>query len=242
MKKYLTEAEQKSLLNAAKTCACPLAQRDYWWMRLAMSTGMRVNEMSLLLVAQAEAALRSGWLVVLAAQRKGGKRGHEYLVTSSVRECLQHLLALQRDQAPPVDQQPESLPLLWGRDGKRLSVRSYQARLQHWARAAGLGLAVSPHWLRHTRAMNILRRSRAVNPLGVVQEALAHASIASTGIYTRMSREDYTAALLEVDGGRMPRAAARKQATQAAPKGVPKGALKAAPKASSQAAFVGAVC
>lgn len=211
MKKYLTEAEQKQLLGAAKACSSLLAQRDYWWMRLCIATGMRVNEMSLLQAHQARSALQSGWLVMLPCQRKGGKCGHEYVVTEVVQDCLQALLVFHGQMAPP-EYSSDHSPLLWGRNGQRLSVRSYQARLQHWAQEAGLGLAVSPHWLRHTRGMNILRRSRAANPLSVVQQALGHVSISSTGVYTKMCREEYERDLRQIDGQRLTRAAARAQA------------------------------
>lgn len=208
MKKYLTELEQQRLLRAAKTCTHPLAQRDYRWMRLLIGLGARVTEFALLNVEQAEHALATGWLVVPASQRKGGKRGQEYLVTQTVREDLEALLRMQRAEAPPAGLQGPA-PLIWGVEGKRLSVRSYQARISHWAQVAGLGLKVSPHWLRHTRGMNIIRRSRSANPLKVAQLALGHASISSTGIYTEMAREEYTRDLQVVDGGRMSKAAAR---------------------------------
>lgn len=217
MKRYLTEQEQQKLLQAAKGCNDPLAQRDYWWMRLMINTGARVNEFALLTAEQAEAALSSGWLVVPASQRKGGKKGQEYLVTHSVRECLQALLALQREQMPPADLVDGPAPLVWGREGQRLSVRSYQARLAYWAELAGLGLKVSPHWMRHTRGMNIIRRSRSPNPLKVVQQALGHASIASTGIYTGMSREEYARDLQVVDGARLSKRAAARQAQAVRP-------------------------
>lgn len=211
MKRYLTEPEQQRLLRAAKSSNDPLAQRDYWVMRLLIALGARVNEFALLNVDQAEAALSSGWLVVPAAQRKGGKRGQEYPVTQTVRDCLIELLKMQRAEAPPADMEGPA-PLVWGRDGQRLSVRSYQARVAHWAQVAGLGLKVSPHWLRHTRGMNIIRRSRSSNPLKVAQLALGHASLASTGIYTEMAREEYVRDLQGIDGARMSKAAARAQA------------------------------
>ena len=207
MKRYLTDQEQLHLLQAARCTACPLAQRDYWWMRLLIETGARVDEFARISAVQAEAALASGWLVVKAEQRKGGKRGHEYLVTHSVRECLQALLAAQRTVPVPTDLEGPA-PLIWGRDGARFSVRSYQARLAHWAQAAGLGLKVSPHWMRHTRGVNIIRRSGSANPLKVVQQALGHASISSSGIYTQMLREDYVRDLHRVDTARMSKRAA----------------------------------
>jgi site-specific recombinase XerC len=208
MKRYLTELEQQRLLRAAKSNTCPLAQRDYWWMRALIETGARVEEFSLLSAEQAEAALASGWLVVPPQQRKGRKKGMEYLVTVSLRECLEALLAFQRAEPAPADLQGPA-PLVWGREGQRLSVRSYQARVQHWAGVAGLGLKVSPHWLRHTRGMNIMHRSRSSNRLKVVQMALGHASLASTGVYLEMDREEYTRALQNTDPARMTRRAAR---------------------------------
>lgn len=214
MKRYLTEAEQQQLLRAAKTNTDPLAQRDYWWMRLLIELGARVNEFHLLTLAQGEAALASGWLVVSKGQRKGGKRGHEYPVTQTVRECLSALTFMARAEPAPTDGRPA--PLVYGRDGAALSVRSYQARLKVWVAAAGLDQRISIHWLRHTRGMNIMRRSRCNNPLKVAQQALGHASLSSTGVYLQMSREEYVRELQQIDGGRLSKRAAVKQAQQGA--------------------------
>lgn len=202
MNRYLPELDQQRLLRAAKTNTDPLAQRDYWCMRLMIETGARVEEFSLFSAEQAEAALATGWLVVQAEQRKGRKKGHEYLVTTSVRQCLVALLAMQAQQPLPADMDGPA-PLVYSRDGQRLSVRSYQARVKHWARVAGISGNVSPHWLRHTRGMNIIRRSRSANPLKVVQMTLGHVSLASTGVYLGMGREEYTRALQNTDTARM---------------------------------------
>lgn len=230
-KRYLKDCEQRRILEVAKNTNNPLAQRDHAWMRLLIETGMRVNELATTNLGQAERALETGWLVIRADQRKGTavkrkhpddpkpptrRTGHEYMVTEPVRQCLLTLIALQRDLRPlgvPFDVTP---PLLWGRCGmvkgvmrfEHMSVRSFQARMKHWAYLAGLPEGVSPHWLRHTRGVNIIRRSRGNNPLKVAQLALGHASIASTGIYTQMSREEFEQELQLVAGGRMPKARA----------------------------------
>jgi len=212
IKRHLTEAEQRALLQAARRTNDPLAQRDYHWMRLLLETGARVAEMASFTARQAEHALATGWLVVAPAQRKannrGQRRGHSYLVTEPVREALTALLKLQRMEASPLDAVVEP-PLIWGRRGAPLSVRSYQARIAEWAQAAGLVDKVSPHWLRHSRGVNIIRRSRAANPIKVAQLALGHATVASTGIYTQMTRDEYVQALQATAGGRMPRKAAQ---------------------------------
>lgn len=210
-RRYLTEAEQKRLLATVKHCAQPLAQRDYHWIRALILTGMRVSEWAALSAEQVRTALtRTGWLVSLPAHCKGGKAANDYVVTGALRAHLQALLDLSDAQA--IEYQdlatPAMQPLVWGRvvgDGvAALSVRSYEARLKEWAVRAGLPDEISPHWLRHTRGMNVIRRSRAmnaVNGLLVAQRALNHRSIRSTQVYTKLCREEYEAAVQAVDGG-----------------------------------------
>lgn len=220
-KRYLTDEEQRLLLSVTKGQAGLLAQRDHAWIRLLIETGMRVNELATLTLRQADHALGTGWLVVTKEQRKGKKSGHEYLVTEPVRQSLETLVQLHGVLRPSVDLPPEVVPpLLWGRCGvvkgnalaEHMSVRSFQARMKYWGQLASLPEGVSPHWLRHTRGVNIIRRSRGNNPLKVAQLALGHTSIASTGIYTQMSREEYTRELQCVAGGRMRKADARSMA------------------------------
>ena len=84
-------------------------------------------------------------------------------------------------------------PLVVGRRGTRLAVRSYQARMQHWVKAAGLEINASPHWLRHTFGQRLIESSTANEPLLVAQQALGHRSITSTQIYTKPTREQVQA-------------------------------------------------
>lgn len=222
LNRYLTEAEQRALLRAVKRESCPLAQRDHHWIRLLIETGMRIAELASLSAEQAEAALASKWLVVLPEQRKAGpngkRRGHEYPVTGPVETALRALLRLQRTdpQALTCEGTP---PLIWGRDGQPLSVRAYQVRMKIWAKAAGLNTRLSPHWLRHTRGANIVRRSGAANPAKVVQQALGHASMASSGVYMGLCREEYLQALQRTAGGGVSKRAARQAAARLSPAG-----------------------
>ena len=215
MRRYLTEAEQKALLAAPRAGACPLAQRDYHWLGALMLTGMRIAEWSRLTVPMVRQALATGWLVCPPAHCKGG-RGNEYLVTEPLRVHLVALCRLSDELGAGLVVPDSGQPLVWGRDvagvAGPLSVRSYEARLKVWAQAAGLDCRISPHWLRHTRGMNIMRRSRGANPLKVAQVALGHKAISSTGIYTHMAREELEAELRQVDSGRLPKAVARRLA------------------------------
>ncbi|MGE4241742.1 tyrosine-type recombinase/integrase [Ramlibacter sp.] len=214
MKRYLTETEQRQLLLSAKRTADPLAQRDYHWMAALILTGMRIQEWSRLTSAQVRLALHNGWLVSLKEHCKGKRHANDYLVTHPLRQHLQALLALSDELAAHLELSDGQMqPLVWGRDRNgvagALSVRSYEARLKQWATAAGLDGRISPHWLRHTRGMNIMRRSRGKDALRVAKLALNHQSLRSTGIYTQMSREEYENEIRIVDGGRVPRRFAR---------------------------------
>jgi site-specific recombinase XerD len=215
-KKYLTELEQSRLLTGVSSLADPLAQRDFHWIAALILTGMRVQEFSRLTVPMVQQALASGWLVCPKHHCKGGKRSHEYLLTARLRTHLQALVKLSHELGAGCDVPAEGQPLVWGRNvagqAGPLSVRSYEARLKQWAVHAGLDPRISPHWLRHTRGMNIMRRSRGDNPLKVAQIALNHASLKSTGIYLDMSREEYERELQLVDGGRLPKRVARQMA------------------------------
>lgn len=201
MKRYLTEAQQGELLRTINKHSGLLARRDSAWVRLLQSTGMRLNELVTMTVGDAEAALRTGYLFVPKERRKGYSRGtaqdHSYLVTEPVRRALADLLAVRREHG---DAPVPAAPLVMSRKHGGLTARAFEQRLAYWASAANLGEKVSPHWLRHTRAMNVMRRSTSNDPRGVVQAALGHASIASTGVYTGMSKEDVADALREVDG------------------------------------------
>ena len=67
--------------------------------------------------------------------------------------------------------------------GKRISPRSVQQRLRHWALKQGLDTHVHPHMLRHSFATHMLESS---GDLRAVQELLGHADISTTQIYTSL--------------------------------------------------------
>ncbi len=208
LRRYLTEVEQKQLLGHVDQFRDSAAQRDHAFMRLLLSTGMRLNEARLLTVGDALEALRTDTIFIPREHRKGQMKDHRVLVTKPVRESLIALLNVRRgigfaDRA--------DAPLLCGRNGEGMTARSIQLRVAMWAKAAGLPDGVSPHWFRHSRAMNIMKNTSSNDPRGIVQAALGHVSIASTGIYTGVTREALAVALDEVDGhGRRSTAQLRK--------------------------------
>ncbi len=76
-------------------------------------------------------------------------------------------------------------PVFQGRPGCRISRRTVQVRVHHYAgKLAGL-TGVSPHTLRHSFATHLLDGGAGVR---VVQELLGHQHLATTQIYTHLSR------------------------------------------------------
>ena len=70
--------------------------------------------------------------------------------------------------------------------GGRLTRQSCARLLATYATAAGIARRVSPHDLRHSFATHLLEGGADVR---VVQELLGHASVATTQIYTLVTKE-----------------------------------------------------
>ena len=67
--------------------------------------------------------------------------------------------------------------------GTRISTRSVQARVSHWAKRQGIDTNVYPHLFRHSFATHLLESS---HDLRGVQELLGHSNIATTQVYTHL--------------------------------------------------------
>lgn len=198
--KYLPEPDQRRLIAAARTTHDPYAQRDAAWMSAMLTSGCRVEEFSLISIGAAVMAINTRRLVLPKETRKGGKRDHVVLVTTALEADLKNLLRIRETltghataSLDPAD------ALIVNRYGARLSVRSFQKRIKYWAIKAGLTANVTPHWLRHCRGYNVMRKSGAADPRGIAQAALGHVSIASTGIYTQVAEHEVLQALERTD-------------------------------------------
>lgn len=198
--RFLSEVQQRQLLRHLHLRrADAQARRDGALMRLLLHTGMRLGETCLMRVGCALEALRTGWIFIPKEHRKGRKRDHTVRVTEPVREALRDLLGA-RAEITGREFVREEAPLLASRQGEGMTPRAVQYMVRRRAEEAGLTVPMSPHWLRHTRAKNVMRRSTSNDPRGLVQAALGHASISSTGIYTEVDADELSEALAEVDG------------------------------------------
>lgn len=203
LERYLNDAQQKKLLDAAGKTHDPYAQRDHAWMRALLYSGCRISEFSMITVAAAQHAIDTRRLVIPREHRKGQKRDHAPLATAALIDAFADLLRLREILTGQLNSTIDTAAaLVVNRYGAKLSVRSYQKRMHYWGAKAGIELKVSPHWLRHTRAKNIMAKSGAQDPRGIVQRELGHVSIASTTIYTAPGIHEVRSALERTDATR----------------------------------------
>ena len=149
----------------------PLARRDRALFELLYSSGLRLAEVIGLDRADLDLAD--------ASARVTGKGNKTRIVPvgSRARAALADWLTLRETLAG-------ACPALFiSRRGGRLSPRTVQQRLRHWADRQGIDRRVYPHLLRHSCASHLLESS---GDLRAVQELLGHASIATTQVYTHV--------------------------------------------------------
>ena len=150
----------------------PLVMRDRAILELFYSSGLRLSELTGLDLTDVD--LGDGTVHVTGK----GNKDRIVPVGRLAREALVHWYR----ERPALARNGETALFVSNR-GTRLSPRSVQARVEHWARQQGLDSHVHPHLLRHSFATHLLESS---HDLRGVQELLGHANIGTTQIYTHL--------------------------------------------------------
>ncbi|MCW8963899.1 MAG: tyrosine recombinase XerC [Gammaproteobacteria bacterium] len=150
-----------------------LAKRDRAILELFYSSGLRLSELKDLDLHDLDLAEGSARVT-----GKGNKQ-REVPVGKMARQALSAWLKTRIELLKGDDN-----AVFLSKQGKRLSVRSIQSRIDHWARQLGLHQHVHPHMLRHSFASHMLESS---GDLRAVQELLGHADISTTQIYTHLN-------------------------------------------------------
>jgi integrase/recombinase XerC len=150
----------------------PAALRDRALIELAYSSGLRLSELTGLRHGDFD---RAAELV-----RVRGKGRRERLVPVGRRA----LAALDRylGTRPPAT---PSAPVFANAKGAAVSPRTVQRAVARRLGGVAAGLRVSPHALRHSFASHLLDHGA---DLRAIQELLGHRSLASTQVYTHVSR------------------------------------------------------
>ncbi|MDR2429023.1 MAG: tyrosine recombinase [Candidatus Margulisbacteria bacterium] len=180
MPDFLTAAEANQLLDMVERGAAGLKRgRDSAVYELLYASGIRVSE--LVNIQPVDLDLRAGEIRIL------GKGAKERIVLISPRAArvLRDYLQKIRPALAKNNSNKESALFLNLRGG-RLTQRSIERNLAHYARLAGLPKTVTPHTLRHSFATHLLEGGA---DLRVVQELLGHSSLSTTQVYTHITKD-----------------------------------------------------
>jgi integrase/recombinase XerD len=188
--KYLPPEDLKAIL-AQPDLSAPEGRRDAVLLSLLYDTGARVQEVIDLSVR--DVRLEHPALVKLLG--KGKKMRSVPLMEPTVR-LLQEYLQEHRLNLP----ERAGNPLFFNRAGFRLSRSGIRYILQKYALQAKathprLQEAVSPHILRHSKAMHLLQ---AGVPLVVIRSILGHVDVRTTEVYAKADLEMKRQALEKV--------------------------------------------
>jgi site-specific recombinase XerD len=174
---YLTTEELAEILEKPDL-STTWGRRDAALLSLLYDTGARVQELADLSVRD----VRLDPPAQICLTGKGRKSRVVPLMSGTVNLLAQYMGEHRLDCLECVDS-----PLFFNRRGEHLSRSGIRYILEKYAIEArktrpGLLKNISPHTMRHSKAMHLLQAS---NPATVIQSILGHADIRSTDIYAR---------------------------------------------------------
>jgi len=169
--------EEMNMLLAQPGMKNPASIRDTAMMELMYATGIRVSEIITLTMNSIN--WQVGYLVVM------GKGGKERIVPigRSAYNCLSEYVNKGR---PKLMKGQRTNILFLNRSGDGLTRQGFWKIMRRYVLRAGLNKKVHPHTFRHSFASHLLEGGA---DLRSVQIMLGHADIATTQIYTHITRE-----------------------------------------------------
>jgi integrase/recombinase XerC len=150
----------------------PLVARDRAILELLYSSGLRLAELTDLNLGDVDLAD--------CTVRVTGKGNKDRIIPVG-RHAIRALRTWHTERA--LMAAAEEKALFVSNRGSRLSQRSVQARVDHWAKRQGINTKVYPHLFRHSFASHLLESS---HDLRAVQELLGHSNISTTQVYTHL--------------------------------------------------------
>ena len=172
---YLTVEEVERLLNAPNMKS-PSGIRDKAMLELMYASGLRVSE--LLKLEKANINLKKGIVIVFG---KGSKERKVPMGDFALEYVVKYI-----NQVRGKFHGTDSKYLFLNKKGQPLSRVYFFKQIRKYASEVGIDKIISPHTLRHCFATHLLEGGAQ---LRTVQEMLGHANIATTQIYTHVSRE-----------------------------------------------------
>ena len=183
---YLSDTEFAHLLAQINRSA-GTGERDYLLIALLYDTGARIQE----LLDLRPCDIRFAAPPFVRLRGKGRRERTCPLLNQTARLVSRFLSAAGRS----VD---DGTPLLQNRKGERLTRHGAQYLLTKYVQLARItmpqlnSVRISPHILRHTKAMHLLQSGV---PLVTIKDILGHADVKSTEIYVKIDLEMKRAAL-----------------------------------------------
>jgi integrase/recombinase XerD len=172
---HVLSAQEIDALLAAPDVSTAQGLRDRAMLETLYASGLRVSELVRLETERAD--LEGGTLLVV------GKGNKERLVPLG-RDARRWIGRYLREARPGLDRARSEFLFLTRRGGPMTRQRFWQL-IERYARIAGIRSHASPHVLRHSFATHMLEHGA---DLRSVQMLLGHADIATTQIYTHISR------------------------------------------------------
>lgn len=154
--------------------------RDRAIIELLFSSGLRVSE--LVNLNRDHINLKRREFMV----RGKGQKDRPVFVSQHAAEQVENYLQARQDSLPALflNYSRRSTKPTTSGDYRRLSARSIQRMISHYARLAGITKHVSPHTMRHSFATDLLMNGA---DLRSVQSLLGHSSISTTQVYTHVT-------------------------------------------------------
>ena len=173
----LSVAEVEQLLRAPAGDD-PYSLRDRAMLEVLYATGLRVSE--LIALEAEDFRFDAGYLIAF------GKRRKERVIP--LNDAALAAVDQYRSYARPrLDRADKIVPFLFlNRDGGGLTRQGFWKIIRRRALEAGIVKKITPHTLRHSFATHLLENGA---DLRAVQAMLGHADIATTQIYTHVTRD-----------------------------------------------------
>lgn len=190
---HIPNTLQTYRLLGAVNLKSPFGFRDHRMISLALHTGLRVSELSLL---ENQHVFRDGvphQVLDLPAPLAKRHKSRMIPLNATARRVLSDLWAFNRARGLSLD---PGAPLLQNRHRQRLTPRAIQRLVQHYRERAELDVKVTPHSLRHRFATDLLR---ATGNVRVAQKLLGHKDIRTTERYLHPDQDDLAAAVAAIE-------------------------------------------
>lgn len=172
---YLSVEEVERLLDAPNMKS-PSGIRDKAMLELMYASGLRVSE--LLELEKANINLKKGIVIVFG---KGAKERKVPMGDFALEYVVKYI-----NQVRGKFHGADSKYLFLNKKGKPISRVYFFKQIKKYASEVGIEKEISPHTLRHCFATHLLEGGAQ---LRTVQEMLGHANIATTQIYTHVSKD-----------------------------------------------------